>query len=175
MIMSLLLSACNQDEKTVLKVMVPPKPRVRNEPENQLDSLYAVLPLEEGGYLFKNARPTELTRVEIMVVDSLLVKTVTEHNQAQEVDYQELVEAHPEIPFRKENYFIALPNYRRQLIAVINSKGEKEVWVNCLCINGGSYWRAHVVDAMDGGNCYFNVKINLTKKVSYDLMVNGHA
>jgi hypothetical protein len=24
-------------------------------------------------------------------------------------------------------------NYRKQLIAVTNKKGEKEVWVNCFC------------------------------------------
>jgi len=68
-----------------------------------------------------------------------------------------------------------LNEYKRQLVAVINGKGEKEVWVNCFCNRDWGRYREEVLVADDGGACYFNIKINLTTKTSYDLMVNGEA
>ncbi|WP_345236648.1 hypothetical protein [Hymenobacter saemangeumensis] len=136
--------------------------------------MYAVLPLAENDNIFKNSQAVGLTKAEIMVVDSLLNKAINEHNQVQEEEFQDMTKAHPEIPFRKENYFISLPGYKRQLIAAVNSKGEKEVWVNCFCTNNKK-WRWQMVYVMDGGNCYFNLKINLAKKSWYDFMVNGLA
>ena len=65
--------------------------------------------------------------------------------------------------------------YYKQFIAVINSKGEKEVFVNCMCDLEGTttYWKKSIVEVADGGPCYFNCKINLTKNNLYDLVVNG--
>ena len=64
--------------------------------------------------------------------------------------------------------------YYKQFIAVINKQGEKEVWINCFCSKDPK-WKNEVVLVLDGGNCYFQLKINLTKKLVYDFMVNGVA
>lgn len=65
-------------------------------------------------------------------------------------------------------------NYRKQLIAVTNKTGEKEVWVNCFCNTwDNDRWKTEMMLVADGGNCYFNFKINLTTKKYYDLGVNG--
>ena len=65
-------------------------------------------------------------------------------------------------------------HFKKQLIAVINKKGEKEVWINCFC-NAGEYnWKKQIMLVSDGGNCFFNFKINLTKKRYFDLVVNGY-
>jgi len=74
-----------------------------------------------------------------------------------------------------KDFVIDLKKYKRQYIAVINSKGEKEVWVNCFCDTWKKNWRKELIFVLDGGNCYFNLKINLTKGEYYDLMVNGDA
>ena len=70
-----------------------------------------------------------------------------------------------------------LERYKRQLVPVVNPKGEKEVYVNCFCRNDnssfGREWRTKLLLIDGGGTCFFSIKINLTQKKSYELMVNG--
>ena len=75
------------------------------------------------------------------------------------------------------NNKINLANYKRQYIPVLNTKGEKEVLVNCLCIdNNNEYnWRQDIVRPFDGGICYFHFKINLNKHSYYDFSTNSDA
>ena len=65
-------------------------------------------------------------------------------------------------------------NYKIQLVPFVNEKGEKEVWVNCFCWYDGD-WRKNIAGMMDGGSCFFNLKINLNRKKYYHLIVNGYA
>lgn len=66
--------------------------------------------------------------------------------------------------------------FYKQLIAVYNSRGEKIVWVNCMCdINEKQNWKKRVIGVLDGGPCYFNFKINLTTNMIYDFEINGVA
>ena len=170
-----LLGACNQQEKT--------KPVASSESlqlriiESKPDSTsFVVLPFDKkSDYLFKGAKPAELSVTEISRVESLLKQAVHEHNKAQEKDYQEMLKSSPNTPYGRENYFIDLQKYRRQFIAMYNASGEKEVWVNCFCSGSESNWRREVVMVDDGGNCFFNLKINLFKGTWHDMMVNGLA
>ena len=77
----------------------------------------------------------------------------------------------------KNNFFAIRPLavYRKQFVPVINRKGEKEVWVNCLCDDDDDDWKKGIIMVDDGGNCYFNLKINLTKKTFSQIMINGYA
>jgi hypothetical protein len=52
-------------------------------------------------------------------------------------------------------------------------KGEKWVFVNCLCNPMGSDWEKQLIVAKDGGSCYFQVLINLTKKEILGFTING--
>ena len=77
---------------------------------------------------------------------------------------------------RKANLTFELSNYFKQCVAVKNSKDEREVWINLLC--KGEHFRDlhyYIVHTNDGGDCYFNVKINLDRLEYYDFYVNGHA
>jgi len=66
--------------------------------------------------------------------------------------------------------------YYKQLIAVVNDKGEKIVWANCFCARiQASNWRRGVVLVMDGGSCFFNLKINLSTHTVFEIKVNGVA
>jgi len=172
----LLLIACNKQKPSQQKVAVETNRPVKAVAALRLDSsCFAVMPFAENAeYIFKNATPATLSIAEISKIDSLLQKAVNEHNQAQEEEYHKMVKAVPNIPIQRDHYFINLSNYKRQFIAIINPAGEKEVWVNCFCASM-SDWRKRVIIVDDGGNCFFNVKINLTTSVWYDLMVNGLA
>jgi hypothetical protein len=71
---------------------------------------------------------------------------------------------------------IDLKRYKRQYIGVTNEKGEKEVWINCFCIdphNPKMNWKKEFVMVKGGGNCYFNLKVNLTTKKYYDFDTNS--
>ena len=105
-----------------------------------------------------------LTQNELSLVDSLLLACVTNYNNSLDKDHKQW-----SIDLKKRNY-------RKQLIVVTNKNGQKEVWVNCFCYTWGSdKWKTEILGVDDGGNCYFNFKINLTTIKYFDLGVNGVA
>ena len=111
----------------------------------------------------KNAKPATLSNSEITNIEKMIKKRVLEFNEHAK---------HSKVNFglikKPEKYF-------KQLIAVENSKGEKEVWVNCCCSVMHNYWKTHIQITEDGGSCYFQLKINLTNNLLYDFSVNGVA
>lgn len=105
-----------------------------------------------------------LTQDELQIVDSILLKCVANYNNS-------LDQEHKQWSIDLKKY-----NFRKQLVVVTNKKGEKEVWVNCFCsIPPNIDWKIKGFIAEDGGNCYFNFKINIASKNYYDLTVNGSA
>ena len=105
-----------------------------------------------------------LTQGELLTIDSFLVVCVTDYNTSLDKDHKQW-----SIDLKKRNY-------RKQLIVVTNKNGEKEVWVNCFCYTWGSdKWKTEILGVDDGGNCYFNFKINLATKRYFELGVNGVA
>jgi hypothetical protein len=71
-----------------------------------------------------------------------------------------------------------LSEYTRQYMCGIDKNGHQVIWINCVCHffdpNDTSWEKTpYMVD--DGGDCYFSVKIDLTEKKYFDLMINGNA
>jgi hypothetical protein len=121
-------------------------------------SQYVVL--KYGNYkVFDNAKPTTLSVSEINQIDELLIKAINEFND----DKNHHVKIMP------------LSKYKIQFVPVINSNGEKEVWINCFCETDGIRWRKEIIFVEDGGNCYFQLKINLNIMKWYSFEVNGDA
>lgn len=127
-------------------------------------SLISIIQFDNStGWLFdKTYSPTTLNQSDIKKIELLLTNCVDDYNK-------KLSDNH------KQYFSIDLikKRYKRQYVAVVNKKGEKLVWVNCLCQTHNDNWRTSIILVDDGGNCYFNLKINLTKEKCYDLMVNG--
>ena len=148
-------------------------------------SRVAVFPYDEerDQYIFQNAGPvkaTTLSAAEFAIVDSLLIACIKDHNQAQAVELEDMQKVmhkdYPNVQLHEKRYLINLANYKRQLVMVTNAKGEEAVWVNCFCSEGNQVSCRHqIIEVYDGGNYYFNVKLNLTQQTWYDLMVNGIA
>lgn len=137
-------------------------------------SKIAILPFDETRYwVFKDSKPTDLTNDDLQKIETIINDCVNNYNQEQEKRYIEIKVKKPENKLDKKNFRIDLTNYKRQYEAVINTKGEKEVWVNCFCRTHNSNWKNERVIVKDGGNCYFNLKINLTTGQYYEIMVNG--
>lgn len=69
-------------------------------------------------------------------------------------------------------------DYYKQCIVIINSKGEKEININCLAKksdHGNQEWQYQLIEVMDGGDYFFHIQINLTtNKISF-LNIHGEA
>jgi hypothetical protein len=142
------------------------------ENAKQNTSIIAVFPLGENEKdIFKDAKENaDLTITDLKQIDSVLHTCIADYNAKQEQN--------SDLRFKKDKsvYWIDLKNYKRQYIAVINRKGEKEVWINCFCDSfNDPNWKTYIINVDDGGNCFFNLKINLTAGNYYDLFVNGDA
>jgi hypothetical protein len=104
-----------------------------------------------------------LLQPELKTIDSFFVVVVENYNNSLDKEHKQW------------SIDINNRNYKKQLIVVTNNKGEKEVWVNCFCRAENDKWKTKMFGVEDGGNCYFNFKVNLTIKTYYDLGVNGVA
>ena len=161
-ILTSLLASCGQT-----KTKTP-----NNELHTVDTSVIAILPFESVQNLgFIDGKPTDLTNDDLLKIETILNKCIEDYNPEQERRFKEINDKHPEYELDKKNFIIDLTRYKRQYVAVLNYKGEKEVWVNCFCSGSGGW----LVSVLDGGNCYFNLKINLATEQYFDLMVNGDA
>ena len=139
-------------------------------------SIVAILPNKTTHHwVFKGGKPTKLTSDDLLEIEHILLKCIVEYNPYQEKKFEEINAKHPDDNLDKNNFILDLSRYKRQYVAIINSSGEKEVWVNCFCDAWDTAWKKNLIVADDGGNCFFNLKINLTTGQYYDLMVNGDA
>lgn len=124
-------------------------------------SRYAILHFTKSrdSFLFdKDYKPASISGKEIKMIEKIIAVTVKEYNKSRRIT-------------------ISKPGkYYKQIIAVTNAKGEKEVWVNCFCTAAEKkYWHNGVVMVLDGGPCFFNLKINLNTNTVMNWAVNGIA
>jgi len=129
-------------------------------------SKYAIFKLEDDPSTFdKNCKPASLSNEEMNQIENIIDKEIAKINKEFKKSQH-----------TKFNYVGNPKKYYKQIIAAINAKGEKVVWVNCLCtVSNEPDWKTRLIGMLDGGSCYFNCKINLKTNKLYDLMVNGVA
>ena len=122
-----------------------------------------------------NTKQINLSNDEIKLVNTLISDCINNYNPEQEKKFNKIKSEHPEYPREKDQFVILLEHYKRQYMPSVNEKGEKIVFVNCFCGNWDENSRKNFKLVDDGGNCYFNLKINLTTKKYFNFMVNGEA
>ena len=128
-------------------------------------SKYAVIEFDkkrDSARFDKNVEPASLSNGDISKIEELISEKVNEYNKDQE-KYKD------DYPY--DNLIHNPKNYYKQLIPVANSKGEKIVWVNCLCTSGKS--NKDIILIADGGSCFFQLTINLTKHIVSNFAVNA--
>ncbi len=139
-------------------------------------SLIAILPFNaETSFIYKNGRPAQLNTEDILAIEHILSESIDKYNSEQEGEMKRIAENYKNSEVNRDDFIIDLKKYKRQYITYFNIEGEKEVWVNCFCSPPGPYWRKELFLVDDGGNCYFNITINLTTKRPADLSANGVA
>ena len=147
-----------------------------------------VFPLPESEYVilsydketmystFIDLEPTKLSQKELIIIEELFQEMLIEHNAGQARALVKHNKENPTNQWERTGFELETKGFKRQYLPVINKKGEKIVWVNFLCRHfDHPYWRNYRMKVMDGGNCYYNFKVNLTTKKVYDLHINGYA
>ena len=114
----------------------------------------------------------QLSKNEVLKLEQLMAECISKYNVEQEEYFKKLRVKNPQI--KLSNYVIDLKRYKRQFVVSSAKNGEKIVWVNCFCYVYGD-WKKQIQIVDDGGNCFFNLNVNLSKSYYYDLMVNGRA
>jgi len=66
-----------------------------------------------------------------------------------------------------------LAEYNIRFFGFINQTKEKILLAEYICRSSSVDWRNNLEGAEGGGNCYFEIKVNLDKAVIYDLKING--
>ena len=160
----LAISSVGYGQTVMDKRVVPGKIKV--DRSLQFDtSKIAILPFHKNdSWVFqKNCIPAKLIQADLTMIQKLLIGCIDEYNRSvrsNRIDFTIDLKQH---------------NYKMQIVAVINSRGEKEVWVNCFCEVSDDKWKKNVLLVFDGGSCFFHLKMNLTTNKFFDLAVNGVA
>jgi len=70
-----------------------------------------------------------------------------------------------------------LNNYYRQYVGYINEKGEKIIWIKLSLKKSRLIEKVskEIIFVDDGCSNYWNVKVNLTKHILFEILVNGSA
>ncbi len=141
------------------------------------ESDFVILPFnKDWHWIFKDVKPTELTQYELIQIENILKIAVEKNNERQKINLKKHNEEHPKNKWKETGFEIKLKGKKRQYVPVINEKGEKEVWVNFFCDDWESdNWKKDLMVFLDGGNCYFNLKVNLKNKTYSELGINGYA
>jgi hypothetical protein len=144
---------------------------------SSLDSLdFNVIKYDTSySYIFPNTfKSTDLSVKEIMECERLLRSYIVDYNTKSAKRFDELTEKFPNQKFNIETFTIELKEYGRQYMAVLSDKGEKTIFVNCFCDPAEFKYRHRaLVVVFDGGNCFFNFKVDLKNKKIFDFMENG--
>lgn len=126
-------------------------------------------------WIFKNGITTNLSENDLLIIEKNIRKYISEYNLIQVKEFNRLDSINPNLNLDIRNFKIELEGYRRQYMPIINNQGEKIVWINFFCNSFDIDWKNEIVFVLDGGNCYFQLKVNLDKDNYFDFWVNGDA
>jgi len=173
-LMVMACTACEQNKKRISEQVPKDIPCLDSLTVDT--SVIAIIPFDTtDNWPFENAEPTNLNQTELQQIEKILADCIAKYNPKQKLRFDEISAKYPSEEFELGEFIIELNRYKRQYVPVINEKGEKVVWVNCFCGVWDKSDKYQILIIFDGGNCYFNVKINLATEMYYDFMVNGWA
>lgn len=68
-------------------------------------------------------------------------------------------------------------DYFRQYVGYVDSKGNRIVFINAVCKSYGqkSDLKKNWIFVLDGGSCFYQIKVDLTSKKCTDFSANGEA
>jgi hypothetical protein len=144
-----------------------------------LDSLdFSILKYDTSyHYIFPSTfEAIDLSSEEIIECEKLLRNYVLNYNAEATKRFEEMTKKYPAVKFDIKEFTLDLEEYGRQYMAGLSIEGNKIVYVNCFCHpEEFEYRNQELVDVCDGGNCFFNFKVDLKKRKVFDFRENGVA
>lgn len=131
---------------------------------DELITVFKILP--------KSTMTTSLSTTELDNARGLLNKCITDYNEQIKEGFKKRGEKRK---YARMYQIMSLSKYKIQIVPFINEKGEKEVWINGFCGDQLNDWKTEVVHVFDGGNCYFSVRLNISKNECIAAGTNGYA
>ena len=136
------------------------------------DSIYVLLKNGNDYPFSGKIAQAGLSEDERIVVDSLLLTAIKDYNRTIPKKIEKMKNNISNLD--RNNLLLKASSYNYQIVSVIDETGKKLVWINAMCEPPG-YWRNEIAIILDGGNCFFNLKIDLNRKEYFEFMVNGVA
>jgi hypothetical protein len=129
-------------------------------------------------YVFNSIRSVKITQDDMEDIVGIVNDAINTYNKSR-MEETETYNNNPTYKIDTNQFLVdKFEMYVVQSIAVRNKNGEKEIWLNCIHKNVlndfDNDWKKAIMLILDGGPYFFNIKINLTKKIYYDLQVNGY-
>jgi hypothetical protein len=131
---------------------------------DELITIFKILP--------ESTTTTTLSTTELDVATRLLTKCITDYNDQIREGFKKRGEKKR---YSRMYQIMSLGKYKIQFVPFINEKGEKEVWINGFCSDHHTDWKTEIVQVFDGGNCYFTVRLNISKNECIAVGTNGYA
>lgn len=122
----------------------------------------------------ETGKNSTLTDEEISIVNSNLENAVINYNEELKIKIEKWNNEDRNTKWNIEDKKINLRYYFRQYIITKNKNGDKIVRVFCFCAYFGN-WKNEIMTVHDGGDCYLNAKINLSKNRTEYFGTNGLA
>ncbi|NOQ73945.1 MAG: hypothetical protein GQ574_18210 [Crocinitomix sp.] len=170
-----------------------PNPEINSEiiiekPVHYIDvidtSLITIIPLTNAGWMTEADRQAKLSIADFQLIDLLIKAAVIAYNTNMKKEHEELLEFYredaefmgtaPPADFPMQDTIPDYSNYIRQYVPYYNVENEKVVAINFSCSAYGE-WKTVLYQVNDGGNCYFDITLNLTTGQCERIMVNGYA
>lgn len=141
------------------------------------DSTYVILDYKSDWYwVFKDAKPSTLTENELVEIENIIETAIKENNARQKGNLERHNKEFPDNQWIETGFELTTKDFKRQYVPVVNKNGQKVVWINFFCNDWESdSWKSDILIVNDGGNCYFNLKVNLDTKTYSELSINGYA
>lgn len=118
------------------------------------------------GYDFSSWKPNE---IDFKVADDILIKAINLN----------------QFYFLRGKNISEIKKYYRQYLCYVNERGEKIIYINSMCELFKDYdednmpvvfdWKTKMIDIADGGECYWNVKLNITTQEFFELKINNRS
>ena len=116
-------------------------------------------------YEGENVSPYNLTQQDLTDIDNIIKESVNSYNSTIKGELRKFL-----VVDLKKN------KYNRQYVSVTNAKGEKLVYVNCICdFYCNNDWKRYLHHINDGGACEFQLILNLNTKKYFSFRINGFA
>jgi hypothetical protein len=158
--------ACNKNEKQKFIIDNSKVSIIKYNPQDLKNKL-----------VFSNAKPADLTNEDLFKIENALEKVIAELNIKQVENFKDINSRFPNEKYRLQDFLIKKDDYKRQYLTVLNTKGEKEVFINLISneIPLSSDWKTTILRSHGGGKDFFSLKINLNTGKYYDVWVNAEA